>query len=137
MCVCVRACETERNSVIYLFQDPKQAKRCPLAGLQPECFLHSPDFIVLQDLAAQQEDVVCFLILLQASLDTHTHTHPHKHALSTDKHTPFMWEKMGPVWIRLFPCVTLDKALNISSLLCLNSVLAQTEWRAGKSQSCC
>lgn len=138
--ICVCKCElvkTERNFVIYLFRTQKQAKRCPVMGLQPECFLHSPGVIVLQALSPQQEDVVCFLILLLAPLDTHTHTSKQTYTWSTDKYTPFMWERMGPVWIRLFPCVTLDKAFNISSFLCPNSILAQAEWRAGKSQSCC
>lgn len=114
---------------------PKKHKRCPAVGPQPVCFLHSPGFIVPRALSARQEDVVCFLILLPASLSlSHLHTHRHTHIRT---HTLFMWERMGPVWIKLFPCVTLDKAFNISNLLCPNSDLAQAEWRAGKSQSCC
>lgn len=130
---------------------PKKHKRCPAVGPQPVCFLHSPGFIVPRALSARQEDVVCFLIFLPASLslshlhthiqtDTHTDRHTYVHR-QTDTyvhtHTLFMWERMGPLWIKLFPCITLDKAFNISNLLCPNSDLAQAEWRAGKSQSCC
>lgn len=90
-----------------------------------------------------------FLTSLSLSVSlTHTYTDRHTHRqthvrtqtdthVRTHTHTLFMWERMGPLWIKLFPCITLDKAFNISNLLCPNSDLAQAEWRAGKSQSCC
>ena len=130
VCVCVWACEAERN--VYLFRTQKQAERCPVVGLGPERFLHSAGFIVLQALSLHSRRMLSVSWFSYWPLSTHTHTHTHAHTHThthTHKHTPFMWERMGPVWIRLFPCVTLDKAFNIPCSLCPNSILAQAEWR--------
>lgn len=76
------------------------------ASSQFSSFTHQ-GLVVLWALNAQQEDVVCFQM--------HTHT-------CTLKLPPFMWGRMSPVWIRLFPGVTLDKTFNISHFPCPNSL---------------
>lgn len=72
LCVCVLG-KPKRNSVICLFKTQNK-----LSVVQPrargQSFLHLPDFIVLQALSSQQEDVVGFLILFPALLNTSTLT---------------------------------------------------------------
>lgn len=63
LCIFVAYVFVCEQVILRLLQDPKQAKRCPVVGLQPEYFPHSPGFIVLQALSVQQEDVVCSFIL--------------------------------------------------------------------------
>ena len=116
----MRAGGIRRNFVIYVFAGTKTKLRVvQWWGLRTECFLRSPAFIVLQALCSAWG---CCLFLHTRTKDVHTQTHTHMHA-------PFMWESWGQVWISLSPRVTLDNALNICSLPCPNSVLAQAESR--------
>lgn len=77
ICMCVRACGTDRNSVIYLFRTQKQVKRCPATGTQPESFARL--YCFSDPLCAAGGCCVCLDSLTGPSQHAHTQVETNTH----------------------------------------------------------